>query len=197
MIYDKFAYYEDRAILVKLINNEGEILDKEGYAVEGGGIFDEEGEEYIAGYDERGEMYASVVDSDDTVLNLEGERTRYKLSSVSKTGSISDDEIDLLREIADDETGEVLKECRPEFLQIVKEVESMAKEMGKTQCKLAVSREEIHLKDFRLLLGRYFLNGESAMKPLLDLVLNYGLSDEYKKVFEYVVSNLSEVQKEI
>ena len=76
---NKFAYYKDRVKMVKLINNEGEILDKEGYSVEGAGIFDLEGEEYIAGYTEDGEMHASVVDVDDTVLNLDGERTQYKL----------------------------------------------------------------------------------------------------------------------
>lgn len=80
--YDKFAYYKDRVKMVKLINNEGEIIEKEGYSVEGSGIFDLEGEEYIAGYTEDGEMHASNVDVDDTVLNLDWERTQYKLSAI-------------------------------------------------------------------------------------------------------------------
>jgi len=107
MSYDKFAYYDERVKMVRLINNEGEILDKEGYSVEGGGIFDEEAEEYIAGYTEDGEMHASVVDWDDTVLNFEGERTQYKLAvlgeSYDKLGAVEFDKDKMLKLIDNDE----------------------------------------------------------------------------------------------
>ena len=79
MAYVNFELEKGRVQLIKLINNEGEIIDKKGWAEEIRGIYDEEGEEYIAGYDENGELYACNVDTDNTVLNFDWERTQYKL----------------------------------------------------------------------------------------------------------------------
>ena len=58
--------------IAKLINNDGVLLNKEGYAIEGSGIFDEDGKEYIAGIDKNGELYVSNVDEHNYVLDFQG-----------------------------------------------------------------------------------------------------------------------------
>jgi hypothetical protein len=69
----------EKTILVKLITNEGKVINKKGYAEEGVGIFDNDGEEYIGGYTSKNELYASNVDEHDYVLNFDGKKTKYKI----------------------------------------------------------------------------------------------------------------------
>lgn len=59
--------------MVKLIDNNGVVVDKPGKAIEGWGIFDDEGNEYMAGVsDEDNTIYVSVATTDGT-LNNEGD----------------------------------------------------------------------------------------------------------------------------
>jgi len=70
----------EKCRLIKLITNNGEIVEKEGYAIPIAGIVDDNGNNaYIAGIDENGIIYACCVDTDNTVLNFDGERTRFKV----------------------------------------------------------------------------------------------------------------------
>lgn len=76
----KRKFEEDgKILLIKLITNDGKIVNKKGYAEEGIGIFDNEGNEYIGGYTSDGELYASNVDEHDYVLNFDGKKTKYKI----------------------------------------------------------------------------------------------------------------------
>lgn len=61
-----------RELLIRLITDDGEIINKEGYAEEGIGIFGDDGKEYPAGLNKDGELFASQVDTDDKVLRLDG-----------------------------------------------------------------------------------------------------------------------------
>lgn len=70
---------DEKILLIKLITNDGKIVNKKGYAEEGIGIFDNEGNEYIGGYTSDGELYASNVDEHDYVLNFDGDKTKYKI----------------------------------------------------------------------------------------------------------------------
>lgn len=72
-------FNEEKILLSKLITNEGKIINKKGYAIEGIGIFDNEGNEYIGGYTYRGELYASNVDEYNYVLNFNGKKTKFKI----------------------------------------------------------------------------------------------------------------------
>lgn len=60
--------------LEKLIENDGTIVERYGYAEEGVGIFDDDGNPYPAGMDADGNVYACGVDSDNTVVNFNGDR---------------------------------------------------------------------------------------------------------------------------
>lgn len=61
--------YDEKYELEKLYDDDGKLLDIEGYAIIGAGIFDLSGEEYPAGLDSKGELYASYVDDNNQVLN--------------------------------------------------------------------------------------------------------------------------------
>ncbi len=70
--------------LSMLIDDDGTEIDMSGKAIEGEGIFDEEGKEYPAGRTENGELYASIVDTDNTVINMQDKRMEgLKLASAS------------------------------------------------------------------------------------------------------------------
>jgi hypothetical protein len=72
-------FNEEKILLSKLITNEGKIINKKGYAIEGIGIFDNEGNEYIAGYTSKQELYASNVDENNFVLNFDNKKTKFKI----------------------------------------------------------------------------------------------------------------------
>lgn len=65
--------------LTRLIDSNHNIIETPGKAIEGAGIFDLDDNEYIAGYDKDGVLFADWVDSDDTVLDFDGNRTKYKI----------------------------------------------------------------------------------------------------------------------
>lgn len=76
----KSQFEEDSKIMLKnLLDNKGKIINKKGYAIEGIGIFDNEGKEYIAGYDKYKVLYASNVDENNYVLDFEGNRINLKI----------------------------------------------------------------------------------------------------------------------
>ena len=60
--------------LEKLIKNDGTVIDCYGYAEEGVGIFDDDGNRYPAGYASDGMLFACEVDGDGTILNTYGDR---------------------------------------------------------------------------------------------------------------------------
>ena len=64
--------------LIALIDNGGIIHQITGTAIEGEGIFCN-GVEYIAGFDKQGNIFASFVDENDTVLNFDGHKTGWRL----------------------------------------------------------------------------------------------------------------------
>lgn len=74
-----------KLLLIKLITNNSEVIEKNGYAIIGGGIYDDAGNEYIGGIDNVGTIYGGTVDSDNTILNFDGERTEFKVSSDDET----------------------------------------------------------------------------------------------------------------
>ena len=66
--------------LVALIDERGKIVEAPGIAIEGVGIYDEsEDEEYAGGFDKKGVAWGSMVDDDDTILLLNGNRSKYKV----------------------------------------------------------------------------------------------------------------------
>ena len=60
----------------------GEVIKRTGNAIEGIGCFDDDGLEYAGGFDSSGVAVGSVVDTDDTILTLEGERTEFIVGRV-------------------------------------------------------------------------------------------------------------------
>lgn len=60
--------------LTKLIKNDGTVVERYGYADEGRGIFDDDGNNYPAGYASDGMIFACEVDGDGTIINLDGDR---------------------------------------------------------------------------------------------------------------------------
>ncbi|MFW5848025.1 MAG: hypothetical protein ACOCVF_03835 [bacterium] len=65
-------FNEDIIKMVALFDDDGNIIKKEGYSEKGVGIFDNSGNEYPAGINYKGKVYASSVDSNDNVLTLSG-----------------------------------------------------------------------------------------------------------------------------
>jgi len=65
--------------LVRVVDENHDVLDVAASAQEGVGIFGDDGTEYIAGWDAGGSLYASQVDGDDTVLDFDGCRTGFRL----------------------------------------------------------------------------------------------------------------------
>lgn len=59
--------------LHKLVTDNGQVLLKDGF-VAGENIVDSTGAKYPAGYDARNNLYATDVDHDNTVINLQGNR---------------------------------------------------------------------------------------------------------------------------
>ena len=71
---------ESAVPLVVLIDDRDRIVKKRGTAVEGVGIFDMSGEEYPAGLNRKGEVYAEMADSDNQVLLRGGsKRSRFNM----------------------------------------------------------------------------------------------------------------------
>ncbi len=62
---------EDAVQMVTLITDDGERIEKEGYAEEGVGIFDYDGKQYPAAIGFNGEVYGAQVVKDD-ILKLDG-----------------------------------------------------------------------------------------------------------------------------
>jgi len=58
--------------LIALINDNNEVIESNGYANIGVGIFDESGKEYPAGIKKNGIIIGSALDFDNTVLALDG-----------------------------------------------------------------------------------------------------------------------------
>lgn len=66
---------EKQALFVKLIDNQGIVQEKTGYAIEGIGIFDDETNDvslWIGGIDKDGMIYCCVVDENNNMQNREG-----------------------------------------------------------------------------------------------------------------------------
>ena len=59
---------EDMIQLVALIDNDGKLINKGGYVIEGVGIFDAEDNAYPAGLNKLGELYASFVDQNNKFI---------------------------------------------------------------------------------------------------------------------------------
>ena len=64
---------KDAVQLVILIKDDGEKFRSEGYAEEGVGIFDYDGNEYPAGVDVQGNVHASISDDEGNVYASDGE----------------------------------------------------------------------------------------------------------------------------
>jgi hypothetical protein len=69
----------DSVMLVSLINEDGEVINKMGKAIVCMGCFDEDGNEYCGGVDNQGVIWASFVDTDNTVMTINGNRTKYNV----------------------------------------------------------------------------------------------------------------------
>jgi hypothetical protein len=69
-LYEKAS---DAVHMIALITDDGKRLKLDGYAEEGIGIFDYDGNEYPAGISENGEIYGSQVDNKDNIFCLDGE----------------------------------------------------------------------------------------------------------------------------
>lgn len=75
---------EDTIALKKLIDNDGNVIDKKGTALFGWGIFDDEDNEYPAGIGEDNLIYASqvsYVNSEDVIINNNNEFIKCKCGS--------------------------------------------------------------------------------------------------------------------
>ena len=70
--FESFSLNE-KIHLFCLFDNQGTLIDKNGYVEEGVGIFDEEGNEYPAGYSVDRKLYASKIGPDGEVLSLDEE----------------------------------------------------------------------------------------------------------------------------
>lgn len=74
------TYQNGTVTMVKLIDDNGKMIDKEGWAEEGIGVFDDKGNEYAGGFDKNGLCFGSMIDTDDTVLSLTtNERLPFKV----------------------------------------------------------------------------------------------------------------------
>jgi len=63
----------DAVQMVILITDDGKQIKREGYAEEGVGIFDYDGNQYPAAIGFNGEVYGAQVDSDDNIITLDGD----------------------------------------------------------------------------------------------------------------------------
>jgi len=67
--------------LTRLVTDSGEVVDRAGEAIEGQGIFDMDGVGYYAGFDAAGDCFAEWSDSDNVVLDWDGNRTPHRVGA--------------------------------------------------------------------------------------------------------------------
>lgn len=83
---------ERKIAMASFLLDDGTVKDGDGWTEEGIGIFDNEGNEYSAGWDAEGNAYVSSLDSDNTLLGMDGERLEgIKLSNdgqITKDGEV-------------------------------------------------------------------------------------------------------------
>lgn len=72
MVSKALLLADDKTPLVILYDDKGKEIKKAGYTIEGVGIFDNSGKEYPAGKGKDGQLYVSVLDEKNRILNSEG-----------------------------------------------------------------------------------------------------------------------------
>jgi len=65
--------------MIALIDDQGILLNQKGIGIEGEGIFDLNGNPFNGGISESGELFAAGVDSENYLLNSDGERIGWKI----------------------------------------------------------------------------------------------------------------------
>ncbi len=97
--------------LIRLVDDNGNVVTKNGYYDYGVGIFDNEGNEYPAGYDEAGVLFGSQIDDDNTVINSKGNRMEgFTINTaMEKGGSIKGALYQVGDTVRADESGNYIK----------------------------------------------------------------------------------------
>jgi len=81
---------KDRVELIAFLGDDGTVIPGQGWTEEGIGIFDDEGNEYSGGWSKDGQSYVDSLDSDNTVLDNNGDRiegVKFMDMAITKDGN--------------------------------------------------------------------------------------------------------------